>query len=355
MIGTFAARRPQAADHLEPVEVRQAEVEQHDLGRFARQQVDRAPARRGLQDAVALGPEAGAQQAADRRLVVDHEQGDAARAHSDAFSCCGVTVASGKVMVNTAPEPSARLAASIVPPSASTKPRQIASPSPVPARCRSPLPAAVELVEHALHVSRREPRPLVGDPEHDPVMAPAARDRNGRARRRVLGGVVEQVDQHLLEQHHVEVEHGQVGLEVDRDAVLRQRRGRPLQGRADDLAEVDGLPVEHDPARFETGHVEQVGDEPAQALGLVLDRGRELVAGRRVVEGIVLAQRRHCASDGGERGLEVVRERRQQRGTQPLRLDRQARLVPLLPQADALVARRRPGRGALRGAAVPRG
>ena len=102
-------------------------------------------------------------------------------------------------MVNTAPGRSVRLAAAIVPPSASTKPRQIASPRPVPARRRSPVGSPVELLEHARDVPRREARPLVGDREHDRVAAPAALERDGRARRGVLGGVVEQVDEHLLD------------------------------------------------------------------------------------------------------------------------------------------------------------
>ena len=61
----------------------------------------------------------------------------------------------GSVIVNTAPGRSVRFAAVIVPPMASTKPREIASPSPVPARTWSPFSRAMELVEDALELLRR--------------------------------------------------------------------------------------------------------------------------------------------------------------------------------------------------------
>ena len=111
------------------------------------------------------------------------------------------------------------------------------------------------------------------------------------------------------------------------------RRG-PLQGRADHLAHVHRLAVEHDPARLQARHVEEVGDEPREALGLVLDRARKFVARRGVVEIGVLPQGRDRPGDGRERGLEVVRERGEQGGAQPLRLHGETRLVPLGGEAN---------------------
>ena len=90
-----------------------------------------------FEDFVALAGQAHAQQFADRRLVVDHqdpERGGAHAAVSNWLGCAGI----GSLMVNAAPVRSVRLVAVIVPFMASTKPREIASPRPVPARTRSP-------------------------------------------------------------------------------------------------------------------------------------------------------------------------------------------------------------------------
>ena len=43
----------------------------------------------------------------------------------------------------------------------------------------------------------------------------ASLDPDGRALGGVFGGIVEQVEQHLLEQHRVDVDHRQVVREVD--------------------------------------------------------------------------------------------------------------------------------------------
>ena len=106
---------------------------------------------------------------------------------------------------------------------------------------------------------------------------PASRQRldaDGRAGRRIFRGIVEQVEQHLLEQHGIERQHRQVGGELDLDLVLREDLAGAPQRAADDLAEVVQRGVGHDRAGFELGHVEQVGDEAVEPLGLVDDRAR---------------------------------------------------------------------------------
>src|SRR5262249_34076558 len=90
-------------------------------------------------DLVALGAKAGTQEASDGRLVVNHEhtQGRGAAHWPIAASTGRASVATGKINVKIAPDRSRRFSASIEPPIASIKPRQIATPNPVPARCRS--------------------------------------------------------------------------------------------------------------------------------------------------------------------------------------------------------------------------
>src|SRR6266481_3585072 len=108
--------------------------------------------------------------------------------------------ATGRVMVKTAPARSSRLPATTVPPIASTKPRQMARPSPVPARCRS-----------------------------------ARRKRDRRAGRGVFPGIVEQIEKDLFEQNEIDAHHRQIGFEVDGYAMVLEDPGGPLQRGADDL------------------------------------------------------------------------------------------------------------------------
>ena len=140
---------------------------------------------------------------------------------------------------------SLRLPAVIVPPIASTKPRQMARPEPgagalpvlLPGRGRTcrrcardrsggmPAPSSIDLDRRRCRRSRR------------------AAIRISDARRRVFRGIVEQVEQRLLEQHGIELQHRQVGREIDLDAVLgrapcrraaarcrRSRRDRSVSG-----------------------------------------------------------------------------------------------------------------------------
>ena len=71
---------------------------------------------------------------------------------------------------------------------------------------------------------------------------------------------------------------------------------------------------------LDTGHVEQVGDEPVQALGFVLQGGQQFLALGGTVPFRKAAQARHGAEDRGERCAQIVRDRGQQRGTQTLGL-----------------------------------
>ena len=154
----------------------------------------------------------------------------------------------------------------------------------------------------------------------DGVRVAPALDADGRVRRRIFGGIVEEIEQHLLEQHGVEREHRQVGRELDLDAMLRQDLAGALQRAADDLAEVVQRGVGHDRAGFELGHVEQVGDEAVEPLGLVDDGRQQLGLGGVVERAATVAQRPGRAEDRGERRLEIVRDRGQQRRAQPLGL-----------------------------------
>ena len=130
-------------DYLKSIDVRQTKIEHHDIGPFAPHGIQRLLAILRLKHHVALAAKAGAQKAQYRRLIIDNEHPEWASAfgHRMASSSRPVLTGTGSMMVNTAPVRSVRLAAVMVPCNASMKPRQMASPRPVPARRRSAPPA----------------------------------------------------------------------------------------------------------------------------------------------------------------------------------------------------------------------
>ena len=204
----------------------------------------------------------------------------------------------------------------------------------MPARRRSRRLDAIELVEDALEIGR----PVCPAPSSSDLRAARARRRAGAAAaiigagRRVFRGIVEQIEQHLLEQHRIEPQHRQVGCEIDLDAVARRapwppaaarcrrrRRDRPARAAA-----AIG-------AGFEPRHVEQIGDEAVQPLGLVLDGAEQLVP-RVVVERLRRELRRLVAeprieASGVRRSCEIEVS---SADAQPLGLGQQAGAVDVL-------------------------
>src|SRR5260370_30021780 len=118
------------------LDIRQAEIENDQCGLLG-QQFERELAVRGFQNLVTLRAQPHPQQLADRRLVVDDQDLDRRGVHA-AVSNTSDAAGIGSRMVSTAPLRSVRLSAEMVPCIASTKPREIASPTPVPGRTCSP-------------------------------------------------------------------------------------------------------------------------------------------------------------------------------------------------------------------------
>ena len=132
-------------------------------------------------------------------------------------------------------------------------------------------------------------------------------------------------------------EHRQVGREIE----LRRGDGRRIlparrKRRADDLAEIVRREIRRDRAGFELGHVEQIGDEAVEPLGFVDDRRQQvrlLAVGQLVAE---VAQRAGRAENRGERRLEVMGDRGQQRRAQAVGLGGALDAVHVLDQVNAL-------------------
>ena len=108
------------------------------------------------------------------------------------------------------------------------------------------------------------------------------------------------------------------------------------QGRADDFRQIVRRELGRHGAGFELGHVEQIGDEPIEPLGFVDDRRQKLdffAVGQFVGK---VAQRAGRAEHRGQRRFQVVRNRGQQRGAQPLGFGGALDAIHVLDQLHAL-------------------
>src|SRR5262249_52860071 len=120
------------SEQFQSLDIGEPEIENNQI-RIAPQQIKGRLAVRCFQDFITLRAQSHSQQLADRWLVIDDEDFKRGSAHA-AVSNCSPAGGIGSLIANTAPLRSLRFAALIVPCMASMKPREIASPSPVPAR-----------------------------------------------------------------------------------------------------------------------------------------------------------------------------------------------------------------------------
>ncbi len=180
------------------------------------------------------------------------------------------------------------------------------------------------------------PLAFVQDLQEDRGPVAPALDADGGSGRGIFCRIVQKIEQDLLEQHRIDLHHGQVGGELELDAVSAPGSWRRAAARSDDLAQVVQRRVGRDRAGLELGHVEQIGDEAIEPLRLVDDGGQKLGLGGLAEPAREIAKRAGGAEDGGERRLEIVRDRGEQRGTQAVGLDGPLGALQVLDQMDAL-------------------
>ena len=113
-------------------------------------------------------------------------------------------------------------------------------------------------------------------------------------------------------------------------------RLRPVAGGdvGGDLGQVDLARMDGEVGAVHPGEVEQVADESPEPLGLGGDRLRRLLGADRPV-----AQRLRVAGDRGQRRLQLVADREQERA---LRLARPGELLGEVVERDARASRARP-------------
>ena len=200
---------------------------------------------------------------------------------------------------------------SSVPPMASTRPRDSASPRPIPVvlsvsprrwkgrKTRSRSSGGMPGPRSMTRISTRSPRRLLV----------RCGGRLGRCVAQRVGG---DVGEHPLEQSGVGVDQDGVVGEVDDDA--RPVGAEVVEGAGDDLVDRGRLQVDRHGAGVQAAHVEQVVDQRRQPVQGGVGGLQQLVAVLGVQADVEAEQARDGGLGGGERGPEVVTDRGEQGG-----------------------------------------
>ena len=149
--------------------------------------------------------------------------------------------------------------------------------------------------------------------EHHIVTISLGADVDRGAARRILGRVVYDLHEGLLDQHRVDIDERQVRVHVERHLVLRQPPVAALERRVDNVSRLDPFELRLDLVTADPGCVQEILNVVVEPLGLVAHDARERV------QPLILRDRRRAAQDGrgahdrGERCAQLVRYRADQR------------------------------------------
>ena len=122
--------------------------------------------------------------------------------------------------------------------------------------------------------------------------------------------------------------------------MLGQDLACSLECAADNLADVVQSTIRCDGAGLELRHIEQIGDEAVQSLGLIDDGGKQIDLVTFIQRFGKIAQRPCSAQHGCERRLQIVRNRSQQRRAKAIRFGRATHALDVLNQMHALYGER---------------
>ncbi|MCY4634340.1 MAG: hypothetical protein OXG04_07530, partial [Acidobacteria bacterium] len=175
------------------------------------------------------------------------------------------------------------------------------------------------LAEKVRQLLRGDAVALVGNRQLD-VSAVERGGHPDRRRRRVAGGVGEQVAEHLDDAGAVGHHARQVRRQIDGHVVA----GAPGQERAarrvDERARVGRLGIDRQGAGVDTAGVEQVADEVRHPVGLVVDDAEELHELRNPERAPRVEHSRGGALDGGERHAQLVAHHAEEVGAHAVEL-----------------------------------
>ena len=167
----------------------------------------------------------------------------------------------------------------------------------------------VKFLEDAFAVLRRHARPAVQNAELGAPGGPRReRDCHLAAARGIFAGVVEQVDDDLLEGvavcGHGERPGGKLPTELEPG--FREPRRVRVEQAGEFGAEIERLLRVFLPALFEAAEIEGIVHQAGEALGFPTD-GAQVFAALRVVGHASLFEQLGVEPDRGQRGLEFVR------------------------------------------------
>src|SRR5262249_20734114 len=193
---------------------------------------------------------------------------------------------------------------------------------------------AIELIEDPFEVGRRNTFSLVQDLEADGIPVAPTLDADSAARWSIFGCIVQEIEEELLKEHGVDLNHWQILAELYLDAMLSQDLARTFESTTDDFTEVVQGCVRNNRPGLQLGHVEQVRDEPVEPFGLADDRG-DKVGLFLLVQYIRQRPQRFCrAQYPRERRLEIMRDRGQQCSAQAICLGSSLGAVKVFDQTD---------------------
>ena len=172
----------------------------------------------------------------------------------------------------------------------------MASPRPDPAAVGLVVDDALERLEHQLAVGGPDARAVVDDADVD-AAAPVDEDVAGahphrRAGGRVAHGVADEVGERPLEQRRVG-DARRAASSGTSTTTSRPSAPRLATAPTHDLLDADRAQLDGQRRRLQAAHVEQVGDDVGEPVGLLLDRRLELLDG--------LAAATRCRAGGGWR------------------------------------------------------
>ena len=162
------------------------------------------------------------------------------------------------------------------------------------------------------------PGAAVGDADHDFPASSLRRNGDGRILGRVLEGVFQKLLDHLLRQLGIGFGRGQIGRRVDGDGAALAQPLHFGQRAGDDLLHRHLPLFQVQLAGFDARHRHHFRGELIQTVGFFVDDGQQLAVGRRGFA----EQVGDGGFDRGQRRLDIVRQRIEQRRFQQLALPR---------------------------------
>ena len=152
-----------------------------------------------------------------------------------------------------------------------------------------------------------DPRAPVDDPDQGASRRVRHLDAHGLGLRRVLERVLEQVHEHALDLHGVDPDGDRLLRKLDVDASTRLARLR--ERLHDQVVHRPDVRFRPERAGLQAGQIEQVVDQPGEALSFTEDRRGELPLVLRVDLEIVACERARRSQDGHQRRAQVVAHR----------------------------------------------